>query len=211
MVVDNARTGGHPPWPDGIQFGSSLISSRPNGPGTDAPPDPEQAPGPPSVVQAKKSALAFLTYRSRTGHEIRRHLEGRYSGEVADLVVNWLNDRGFINDAAFARDWRDRRERRRPSGEGRIRRELLELGIAPEVADRALEGYDSKANARQAASTWLAKHRPKGTSHDRAKLRRRLWGYLERRGFESELISQTVRDVGEELSHPLDSEVDADG
>ena len=199
MVVGNPRTAGIPFQPDELQFGSFV-----NKPG------PQQAPGLSNVGLAKKASLAFLIHRHRTAEEIRRHLEARFFGEVVDLVLRWLEERGLVNDAAFARDWRERRERKRPSGEGQIRRELLGLGIAPEIAEQALEGYDAVANARQAAHTWLAKQRLKDGT-DYAKLRRRIWGYLERRGFESELIGQTVREVWAELPHPLDCGVDPEG
>ena len=199
MVVGNPLTAGIPSQSDELSFDS--FSNKPG---------PKQASGLSSVGQAQKAALTYLTHRHRTVEEVRRHLEGRFSGEVVGLVLRWLEERGLVNDAAFARDWREWRERRRPSGEGQIRRELLELGIAPEVAEQALEGYDAVANARQAAQIWLAKHRIKDGT-DYAKLRRRIWGYLERRGFESELIGQTVREVWTELPHPLDGGIDPDG
>ena len=196
MVVGNPLTAGIPSQSDELSFANK--------------PGPKQASDLSSVGQAKKAALTYLTHRHRTVEEVRRHLEGRFSGEVVGLVVRWLEERGLVNDAAFARDWREWRERRRPSGEGQIKRELLELGIAPEVAGQALEGYDAVANARQAAQTWMAKHRINDGT-DYAKLRRRIWGYLERRGFESELIGQTVREVWAELPHPLDGGIDPDG
>ena len=199
MVVGNPLTAGIPCQSDELPFDSFV-----NKPG------PQQAPGLSAVGRAKSASLVFLTNRHRTAEEVRRHLEARFSGEVADLVLHWLEERGLVNDAAFARDWRERRERRRPSGEGQVRRELLGLGIAPEVAERALQGYDSAANARQAARTWLAKHRINDGT-DYAKLRRRIWGYLERRGFESELIGQTLREVLAELPDTLDGGVDPEG
>ena len=199
MVVGNPLTAGIPSQSNELSFDSFA-----NKPG------PKQASGLFSVGQAKQAALTYLTHRHRTAEEVRRHLEGRFSGEVVDMVVRWLEERGLVNDATFARDWREWRERRRPSGEGQIRRELLELGIASEVAEQALEGYDAVANARQAAQTWMAKHRINDGT-DYAKLRRRIWGYLERRGFESEMIGQTVREVLAELPHPLDGSIDPEG
>lgn len=168
-------------------------------------------PSPPSPVfnQAMKAALDLLAHRGRAEHEVRSRLESRFSKEIAEQVIDALRSRSLVNDARFARSWREQRERRRPRGRRLIRQELLDLGVAPSDVEQALDGFDAEANASRAARAWWAKQPSKGAL-DYPKLRRRLWGYLERRGFEGELIGRTVQNLCAELSHPQHGQVDAE-
>lgn len=168
-------------------------------------------PSPTSAVfnQAMKAALDLLAYRGRAEHEIKGRLESRFPKEIVGQVIDALRSKGFVNDARFAQTWREQRERRRPSGRRLISRELLDLGVAPSNVEQALDGFDAEANASRAARAWWAKQPSKG-SLDYQKLHRRLWGYLERRGFEGELIGRTVQNLWAELSHSGHGQVDAE-
>ena len=103
-----------------------------------------------------KAALELLTHRGRAEHEVRSKLESRFPEEVAEQVIDALRSKGFVNDARFARAWREQRERRRPRGRRLIRRELLDLGVAPSDVEQALDGFDAEANASRAARAWWA-------------------------------------------------------
>lgn len=156
--------------------------------------------------QALAVALRFLAHRSRTEAEIRRRLESAHIHDVVDQVIAWLQRQRYLDDAAFAVEWRRQRELRRPRSESLIRQELTRLGVSKEVTETALEGFDAAANAYQAAQKPAA--RLKGADH--ARFKQRLWGYLQRRGFRADIIGQTVQRLWEELSDPLDGHVDAD-
>ena len=155
--------------------------------------------------KAQSAALKFLSYRSRSEAELRRRLESSNYDEVTDRVIAWLKDNRLLDDAAFADAWRHQRELRHPRGERLIRQELSNLGVGREVVEVALDGFDATDNAYRAAQKPAA--RAKSTGH--ARFRQRLWGYLGRRGFESEVIRITVQRLWDELSDPLDSHVDA--
>ncbi|PKB82111.1 MAG: hypothetical protein BZY88_05245 [SAR202 cluster bacterium Io17-Chloro-G9] len=154
--------------------------------------------------------MGFLAHRNRSEAEVRRRLGAHYAAPIVEQVVQWLRTRGFVDDAALAQEWRQQRERKRPRGEAMIRHELRGLGIDPQVVDQALEGFDARDNAYQAARVWWSKQPSQGAL-EYGKLRRRLWAYLQRRGFENELIGETVRRLWNELSNPLDSGVNTDG
>jgi len=150
--------------------------------------------------------LNFLAHRSRSEAEIRRRLAATYTGDVVDRVVAWLRNQRYLDDAAFAAEWRRQRELRRPRSEGLIRQELSRLGVSQEVVEAALEGFDGAENAYLAAQKPAA--RLKTAGYDRFK--QRLWAYLERRGFGADVIAKTVQRLWDELTDSLDSHVDAD-
>lgn len=156
--------------------------------------------------RARTAALRFLAHRSRSEAEVRRRLESAHTGEVVDRVIAWLRDQRYLDDAAFASEWRRQRELRRPRGQGLIRRELSRLGVSREMVETALEGFDDAENAYLAAQKPAA--RLKDTGY--ARFKARLWGHLQRRGFQADVIGKTVQRLWDELTHPLDGRVDAD-
>ena len=158
-------------------------------------------------VKAKNAALRLLTYRSRSEKEIRRRLQGRFTGEVIDRTLSDLRRQGLLDDAAFAREWREHRENFRPRGPGVIRQELQRLGVDSEVIRDALSGFDAAANAYRAGSRYAAKL----PVEDAVAFRRKLGGFLHRRGFEGEVLGQTVERLCRELFDPLHGGVDGDG
>ncbi|MDA1128448.1 MAG: regulatory protein RecX [Chloroflexi bacterium] len=158
-------------------------------------------------TKAKNAALRLLTHRQRAEAEIKRRLEGRFASEVVDRTISDLRRQGLLDDAAFAREWRNSREKFRPRGAGLIRQELQRMGVDREIIQDALSDFDSSANAYQAGSKYAAKL----SVEDAAAFRRKLGGFLHRRGFGGEVIGQTIDRIWQELLDPLDSQIDGDG
>ena len=154
--------------------------------------------------RAKRDALRFLAYRSRSQAEVRRRLEKRHPEPVIDQVIDQLLAEGYLNDAAFAQEWRRHRERRRPRGHGIIRRELLQLGVDVEVVREALDGFDDAGNAYRAGGS-LAR-RFQGSEY--SQFRRRVWSYLQRRGFDHSVIRDAVEQLWRESPDSLHGGVD---
>jgi len=153
---------------------------------------------------AMRDALRLLAYRSRSQTEVRRRLEHRYSSDVVDQVIGQLLEQRYLDDAAFAREWRQRREQNRPRSQTAIARELLQLGVDPEMIREALDGFDAEGNAYRAARP-LARRLAGG---DYSNFRRRVSSHLQRRGFSYEVIGDAAGRLWRELSDPLDSSVD---
>ncbi len=157
-----------------------------------------------ALARAKAAALRFMTTRARSVAEVRRRLALRYAPEVVEEVIADLRERRYLNDFAFAEEWRQQRERSSPRGERQVRRELLRLGVEDEVIKEALAGFDAWENAYRAGHSLAQRLK----ISDYLQFRRRLWGYLYRRGFDSTVIGDTVRRLWRELTDSLDRGVD---
>ena len=166
----------------------------------------EEEAGQAACYRAKQDAIRFLAHRMRSHSEVRRRLEKTYSGDIFEQVLEELRAHRYLDDAAFAQQWREHRERRRPRGQRVIHQELLRLGVEPEVIREALAGFDATDNAYRAALT-LAR-RLGGTEF--ARFRQRLWPFLQRRGFDAAVIQNVVRQLWQDLADPLHGGVDAD-
>ena len=138
--------------------------------------------------RAYQASLRLLTYRPRSRHQVRQRLSSHFSTGAVLQVLALLEDRGYLNDVAFAMAWRESREAHQPRSAVLIRRELQQRGVAREVADAAVAGLDEEDNAYQAGH-----RRTRALQRvDYVTFRRRLGDYLRRRGFRSDVVRRTL-------------------
>jgi regulatory protein len=144
--------------------------------------------------QAREAALRLLAVRPRSVMELTRRLRMKgYDAETAEEVIGRLRELGMIDDAAFAGMLARDRVRLRPQGSRRLANELRQKGVDEETARAAIretlegEDTDDRELARRAAAKWKPRA---GEEPERA--RRRLYGYLARRGFDGEVIREVL-------------------
>ncbi len=152
-------------------------------------------------------ALRFLSYRPRSGAEVRTRLQrSGVDDAVIDAVVLRLQQSGYLDDAQFARLWVEDRERFRPKGPMALRRELQQRGVARPEIDAAIGSIDPFESACDAARA-QARRWHGLLEDDPRRFRQRLTGFLARRGFDYEIIDRVLRTLIAELS---DQETDFD-
>ena len=148
------------------------------------------------IGRAYRAGLRFVSYRPRSRQEIRRRLGRRFGARTVELALARLEEQGYVDDATFARFWRESREAHRPRSAGLIRRELAQRGVGREVAEEAVAGLDDDANAYRAG---LGRMRSLERL-DYVTFRRRLEGYLRRRGFGTGVVRKAVERLWRERS-----------
>ena len=137
---------------------------------------------------------------------MRRKLAQHYPAGVVEQVIARLVEQRYLDDVSFAIEWRRQRERRRPRGQSLLRRELQGLGVDREVIQEALDGIDEAENAYRAASA-IARRLE---NNDYGHFRRKVWAFLQRRGFDHSAIRSTVERHWSELADPLHGGVDTE-
>ncbi len=144
-----------------------------------------------------KAALHYLSFRPRSEFEVRTRLRQRgFDSQNIDSAVTRLKEQKLIDDEAFADFWRENREAFSPRSKRMTALELTQKGVARGVIDEAVSALDDSGSAYRMA---LAKAR-KLPRTDYKLFRSRLGGYLKRRGFSYEVISNTVEKLWRELS-----------
>ena len=94
---------------------------------------------PDTLVQAKSYVFRLLKIRFRSEKEVRDKLGQKgFSEPTVDEAVGYFRSIGLIDDRQFARRWIASRLNK-PFGVHRIRFELKEKGIAPEIIKQALD------------------------------------------------------------------------
>lgn len=147
--------------------------------------------------RARTVALGLLQRRLRSRTELETALRRRgVPREEALAVIGELVRSGWIDDARFARAWIADRLALRPSGARRLRAELAARGVAPAVIAEALGAQllpeQEEALALRQAGDRL--RRLQGLTPQVA--RRRLVGWLQRRGYSAGTIARTLQKVG---------------
>ena len=144
------------------------------------------------VARATSAALAFLGYRPRSEKEVRDRLRQKgYAPEAIDDAVARVAGWGYMNDASFARLWVDGRGGSR--GRRLLEQELRQKGVERETAREALDeaALDERAAALEAGRKRL---RQLG-GDDPSATRRRLGGYLVRRGYGYDTVRATLESL----------------
>jgi regulatory protein len=140
------------------------------------------------------AALNFLSYRPRSEDEVRRYLIRRkVPPDLSTRVLARLRDGRLIDDEEFTRFWVENRETFSPRGSRALRSELRSKGIDDSTIAAHVSGDDSEA-AYQAAQK---KARTLVTA-DRETFRRKLFSFLQRRGFGYDITRETVERVWKE-------------
>ena len=141
------------------------------------------------AARATSAALAFLGYRPRSEKEVRDRLRQKaYTPEAVDQAVAKVAGWGYLDDASFARLWVDGRGANR--GRRLLEQELRQKGVRRDTAREALDdaALDERTAALEAGRKRL---RQLGTA-DPAATRRRLGGFLVRRGYGYDTVRTTL-------------------
>ncbi len=146
---------------------------------------------------ALENAVKFISYRSRTGLEIRRRLsEKGFSDQEIDKVLQRLRTSGLVADEQYARSWVESRSASHPTSRRLMAMELRQKGVSDLDIEKALERTeDDDKLAYQAASRYA--RRLANLEWD--KFRERLSAFLLRRGFAYGTIAPLVRRVWSEI------------
>jgi len=154
------------------------------------------------LTAAYDRALNLLAFRARSARELHRRLVQKgITAERAERVIAKLRDVGLIDDTDFARQLA-RSKMSAGASRRRVHQELFKRGVAREIADEAVqqvvedEGLsDAESIERIARKKWTTLR-----ELDEPTRRRRLYGFLARRGFDSDDVSRVVRQLAGEAA-----------
>ena len=152
--------------------------------------------------EALRRAFGYLAHRSRSRAELERYLSRRgYADAVVASVLARCEDLGYVDDREFAASWVRDRIRLKPRGIARLRSELRKKGVPASDAEAGIarafgeEGVTERdLLERVAEKRWRTRR-----TDDPVRVRRRLSGYLQRRGFPGHAIREVVDRLVAEL------------
>jgi regulatory protein len=147
-------------------------------------------------------ALNMLALRSRASAELTRSLVRKGEPrEHVDRAIARLQEQGLLDDAAFAQSFTRARVLGANQSRRRVQQDLSRKGVARDVSEAAIatvfeeEGVDQRELVEAAARKKLRSL----TKLEPVVRRRRLYGFLARRGYDPDDIRRAMATVGEEL------------
>jgi regulatory protein len=153
---------------------------------------------------ALQKALAVLSYRPRSEYEVQKKLtDGGYDDEIIQSVIGRLRANGLLEDRSFARTWVENRTVFRPRSRRLMAFELHQKGVSDEVVQETLaETVEDETLAYEAARLQARKL----ADLDWVEFRKKLNGFLGRRGFNFETADHAVHQVWDELNETSEKE-----
>ena len=163
-------------------------------------------------VRVREAALNLLSHRARTRSELRsRLLRKAFGARAVDACLDRLEERGLLDDRAVAAAYVRDRLRHRPRGTSRLTQEVRAKGVddttARAVVDGVLEDENvtEEALATRVMEGWLKRQGPevlralgsRERSPERERARRRLYGFLARRGFRGAALTRAMDQAAE--------------
>ncbi|MFQ5576732.1 MAG: RecX family transcriptional regulator [Anaerolineae bacterium] len=150
---------------------------------------------------AYRRSLNYLSYRARTQHEVAQYLQKKETPEaIITRVIERLAAHNYLNDAEFGRAWVETRSRLNPKGKQALRFELKRKGLGEQDITQALSDLNENTLAWQA----ITKKLPQWQRLDKANFRKKLTGYLTRRGFNYQTINATLARAWQERPPDVD-------
>ena len=155
-----------------------------------------------SAEKAFQRALNFLSYRPRSQAEVIRNLRKHETPEsqIEETIERLLRN-NLVNDQEFAQLWVENRSEFRPRGAYALRMELRQKGLSDDIIDPVLNNLNEEELAYKAA----LQRGNRLKNYEWNDFRKKMSGFLSRRGFSYQLISDTVTQIWEELGAGIGS------
>ena len=143
--------------------------------------------------RAKLRAMHLLQKMDRTRAELERKLQQNgYPAQAIETALSYVESFHYIDDARYAAMYMENQKNKK--GMARIRMELIQKGIAPEILQQVLEETEEKTDSRDVIREMLEKKRKiQGPLEEKEK--QRLYGFFMRRGFSSSDILAVFREL----------------
>ena len=142
--------------------------------------------------EAKDIALRFLSFRRRTEKEVQDRLQKRdFDEKIIKRTIAKLKEYDLINDLEFATAWVKERLAYKPRGKKLLWQELWKKGIRKEIVDQVTQELCQDEDKSVLELVEKIKKKYKNLEPQVAK--RRMYGFLLRRGFSYESVKNALR------------------
>lgn len=143
--------------------------------------------------RAKLRAMHLLEKMDRTRADLRRKLEmSGYPSQAVDAAIEYVESFHYIDDSRYAAMYIENQKSKK--GRARLKMELLQKGVHPDIIGQALEEAEEQMDARAVIRQMLEKKR-RGEGPMDEKEKQRLYGFFMRKGFSSSDILSVFHEM----------------
>lgn len=143
--------------------------------------------------RARNAIFRLLKVRLRSEQEIRERLERKqFCEDIIEKTIQYFKEIELIDDRQFAQKWISSRLLK-PFGMNRIRYELKTKGIQDEIIQQELKNIKDDYPEEEIVLNLVKKQAARHKNIEPNKLKSRIYGYLARKGFRSEIILKALK------------------
>ena len=148
--------------------------------------------------KAYKLAVNYLSYRMRAISEVRDYLMKKELSESAiKHAITRLIEQRYLNDEEFAKAYVQTKFNTSPSGPIKIKRELEQLQIPPDVVETVLSKI-SHEDLVEKAGKFVKRKQMETNRRSATEVQQRIQQTLMQRGFTFDIISEAIQTFWEE-------------
>lgn len=130
------------------------------------------------IDKAYDRSLQLIARRSRSTWEVEQYLRRKsYEGDIIKTIVERLQDKGYLDDAAFADSWVRNRRLLKPRSKRKLRQELMQKRVPDHIIRECLDSDET--DDTEVLRELIQQKRKLSRYQDRQKLMR----YLSGQGF----------------------------
>ena len=145
--------------------------------------------------KAYNQALSRLNRRAMSSHQLNTKLrELEHDEDTRQRVIDRLIELGLIDDEAYGRALIREIQNRKAAGPHLLRSKLMQKGLDRNLIDRLIEETEPDHDDAVNQALELARRKLRSLRQvDTNTQKRRVWGLLARRGFNSDVIATAVQ------------------
>jgi len=153
-------------------------------------------------------SIKFISTKLRSKHELRKYLtKEEYFPEVANEVIEKLENQGYINDKVYAKSFANTVLRTTNKGIDYIRKTLSEHQIGNEIVEEVISGLDYQEEYDKLYKL-VSKRVQSNKKYSKKVLREKLFYDFKTKGFETDLINEVFNEIDFTLpTNKLEKEV----
>ncbi|MCF7822937.1 MAG: RecX family transcriptional regulator [Candidatus Marinimicrobia bacterium] len=146
------------------------------------------------IELAYNGLLNYIGYRERCEYEVHEWLFKKNYADLEGELIGRLKDKNYLSDERFARLFARDRVKLKSWGPIRLRQELGYKRISNDIIESAIEEIREEYDFDQLAHE-QTQRKLKTISNPTMKDKKRLWTFLQRRGFESSSILKALGNI----------------
>ncbi len=149
----------------------------------------------PLTADASEDSRPIGKPKIYTKNEMEQRLarEG-FSAKAIETTIEELIHSGHIRDRKYAENWIIRRQKSNPRGKTLLKKELVNKGIDREIAEQVVANVETEDETKVALQI-SQKRMKQYTGLPIHVAKRRLHGFLARRGFGSEIVRHVLEQI----------------
>ena len=145
-----------------------------------------------TLLKAREYAFLLLKFRLRSENELYQRLkQKKFSEEIILDTLKFLKEKKFLDDSLFAKGWINSRIKK-PYGLRRIVQELKLKGIDKGIIEEELGEVKKNYSEEEIVQNIIEDRLGKLKNIEPQTARKRVYGYLVRRGFSPDIIIDKI-------------------